>query len=76
MTLSNSQSAALTNVPASAAYATFGDFVSRHIGPSAEDRQKMLATLGVDSLQDLIKEVVPAAHSENRLPKRVVRVVS
>jgi glycine dehydrogenase len=61
MTLSNSQSAALTNVPASAAYATFGDFVSRHIGPSAEDRQKMLATLGVDSLQDLIKEVVPAA---------------
>ena len=61
MTLFDRQSSALANDSASAAYATFGDFVSRHIGPSAEDRQKMLATLGVDSLQDLIKEVVPAA---------------
>ena len=63
MTQSNASqsSIAATSSPATAAYDTFGGFVSRHIGPSAEDRQKMLATLGADSLQALMAEVVPSA---------------
>ena len=34
-------------------------FVDRHIGPDAEDRRSMLATLGVDSLEALIAAAVP-----------------
>ena len=55
------QSLEQTDDSTNAAFNTFGDFVSRHIGPNAENRQTMLATLGVDSLQALIKEVVPSA---------------
>jgi glycine dehydrogenase len=55
------QSLGQTDDSTNAAFDTFGDFVSRHIGPNAENRQTMLATLGVDSLQALIKEVVPSA---------------
>jgi glycine dehydrogenase len=54
------QSLEQTDDSTNAAFNTFGDFVSRHIGPNAENRQTMLATLGVDSLQALIKEVVPS----------------
>jgi len=63
MTQSNASHASIaaTSNEAKAAYDTFGGFVSRHIGPNAADRQKMLATLGADSLQALIAEVVPSA---------------
>ncbi len=37
-----------------------GEFVGRHIGPRATDREEMLAVLGVGSLDALIDEVVPA----------------
>ena len=34
-------------------------FVGRHIGPSAEDQQAMLATLGYASLDDLLTAALP-----------------
>ncbi|MCB0439317.1 MAG: glycine dehydrogenase (aminomethyl-transferring), partial [Mangrovimonas sp.] len=34
-------------------------FALRHIGPSAEEQQEMLKTIGVDSLDQLIYETVP-----------------
>ena len=37
------------------------EFIARHIGPSAEDQQQMLSTLGCNSLQQLTSEVVPEA---------------
>jgi glycine dehydrogenase len=37
------------------------EFVARHIGPSADDRQAMLAALGLDSLDQLIDQTIPAA---------------
>jgi glycine dehydrogenase len=41
-------------------------FVHRHIGPSDDDIQQMLATLGYDSLDGLVKDTVPAAIRLNR----------
>ncbi len=37
------------------------DFVPRHIGPARADQAKMLAAIGLDSLESLIREVVPAS---------------
>ena len=37
------------------------EFIARHIGPSAEDQQQMLSTLGCNSLEQLTSEVVPEA---------------
>ncbi len=39
--------------------AFFDQFSNRHIGPSPEEVQEMLATIGVDSLDQLIDETVP-----------------
>jgi glycine dehydrogenase len=36
-------------------------FLPRHIGPSASAQAEMLATVGANSLDDLLKKVVPAA---------------
>ena len=36
-------------------------FVPRHLGPSADDIEKMLATIGVESLEQLIDRTVPKA---------------
>ncbi|HEY9036617.1 MAG TPA: aminomethyl-transferring glycine dehydrogenase [Pseudomonadales bacterium] len=36
------------------------DFISRHIGPSGDEQQAMLGSLGVDSLDTLIRQTVPA----------------
>ena len=38
---------------------TAGAFIPRHIGPGQADRQKMLAAIGVDSVQTLMRTVVP-----------------
>ncbi len=35
-------------------------FIGRHIGPSHQDQQKMLNTVGASSLADLIQQIVPA----------------
>ena len=37
------------------------NFVSRHNGPSEEEQQKMLATIGVKSMDELIEKTVPNA---------------
>ena len=34
-------------------------FADRHIGPGPEDRARMLATLGFDSLDELMQAAVP-----------------
>ncbi|RUO57931.1 aminomethyl-transferring glycine dehydrogenase [Pseudidiomarina insulisalsae] len=36
-----------------------GEFIGRHIGPSADEQAEMLAELGVDSLAALTKDTVP-----------------
>src|SRR3712207_8990412 len=36
-------------------------FVTRHIGPQAEERDKMLATLGLGSLNDLVEQAMPSS---------------
>jgi len=36
------------------------DFIARHIGPSTTDQQVMLQAIGVDSLEALIDQVIPA----------------
>ena len=41
------------------------DFTSRHNGPSAEEAAKMLATIGVSSMDELIEKTIP---STIRLP--------
>ena len=41
-------------------------FVSRHIGPSIDDQQAMLSTLGCNNLQQLVEQVVPASISINQ----------
>ena len=37
------------------------EFCSRHIGPNQDDSQKMLETIGVDSLETLIENTVPSS---------------
>ena len=36
-------------------------FIRRHIGPDERDRQAMLAELGFDSMDSLIRKAIPAA---------------
>ncbi|WP_028533891.1 aminomethyl-transferring glycine dehydrogenase [Paludibacterium yongneupense] len=36
-----------------------GEFIARHIGPSADEQARMLATLGVASRDDLVAQTVP-----------------
>ncbi|MBT3747151.1 MAG: glycine dehydrogenase (aminomethyl-transferring), partial [Actinobacteria bacterium] len=38
-----------------------GEFVPRHVGPSLSDRQHMLETIGMSSLQELIDQTVPTS---------------
>ncbi|HEY9281572.1 MAG TPA: glycine dehydrogenase (aminomethyl-transferring), partial [Eoetvoesiella sp.] len=37
------------------------DFIPRHIGPASADQAKMLSEIGIDSLQSLVREVVPSS---------------
>ena len=37
------------------------EFIARHIGPSVDDQQKMLSSLGCSSLEELTSQVVPEA---------------
>jgi glycine dehydrogenase len=36
-----------------------GAFIERHIGPDAQQQQEMLKTVGADSLNALIGQIVP-----------------
>ncbi|MFC0446345.1 aminomethyl-transferring glycine dehydrogenase [Pseudidiomarina halophila] len=38
-----------------------GEFIGRHIGPSADEQAEMLAELGADSLEALTRDTVPSA---------------
>jgi glycine dehydrogenase len=38
-----------------------GPFASRHIGPQADERDKMLAALGLRSLEDLVDQAMPSS---------------
>jgi len=42
-------------------------FVGRHIGSGTDDEQSMLATLGMESLADLVRSAVPAAIRDEML---------
>ena len=35
-------------------------FIARHIGPSAQQQQQMLETVGARSLHELIEQIVPS----------------
>jgi len=37
------------------------EFIGRHIGPNKEDTQKMLETIGVESMEELVGRTVPAS---------------
>lgn len=37
------------------------EFTQRHVGPNAEQEQAMLESLGLDSLDELIEQAVPAS---------------
>ena len=39
---------------------THTDFASRHIGPQREKRREMLGSLGYETLEELIADIVPA----------------
>src|SRR4029077_14474339 len=38
-----------------------GPFVSRHIGPQVDERDKMLAALGLASLEELVDQAMPSS---------------
>ena len=38
------------------------EFIDRHIGPCASEMAAMLATIGANSLEQLIDQTVPACH--------------
>ncbi|MDX1653578.1 MAG: aminomethyl-transferring glycine dehydrogenase [Candidatus Competibacteraceae bacterium] len=42
------------------------DFIGRHIGPAAADRQAMLESLNLSSLEELVERVVPRSILETR----------
>ncbi|WP_183341147.1 aminomethyl-transferring glycine dehydrogenase [Microlunatus antarcticus] len=46
--------------PAATASSAPTVFADRHIGPRADERDKMLATLGLGSLEDLVAQALPA----------------
>ena len=53
------------------------DFAQRHIGPAADDRTKMLVTVGAASLDELVDRTIPASIRFERrldLPEAVSEV--
>jgi glycine dehydrogenase len=51
------------------------DFVGRHIGPTADEQQLMLALVGAASLDDLLAETVPGPIADRTLPLPAPRTV-
>ncbi|WP_225865455.1 hypothetical protein, partial [Klebsiella pneumoniae] len=41
-------------------------FIERHIGPDAQQQQEMLKTVGADSLNALIGQIVPQENERRR----------
>ena len=47
------------------------DFVNRHIGPSIEQQTQMLSDLGLSSIDELVRKIVPDSillRGDNKLP--------
>ena len=63
--LANTQSAS-TSSNLDTVLAPFDAFPKRHIGPDAEEINQMLATLGINSIEELIDKTVPPAIRLNR----------
>ena len=38
---------------------SMSEFIQRHIGPSQEDQRKMLSDLGVATIDELVRQIVP-----------------
>ena len=52
------------------------DFVGRHIGPTALEQAHMLSVLGVDSVESLLAQTVPASiRMQGALPLPASRTV-
>ncbi|MBD2859500.1 aminomethyl-transferring glycine dehydrogenase [Spongiibacter sp. KMU-158] len=49
-------------------FSSENDFITRHIGPTAEQTQTMLSKLGVQSVEELIGQTVPAAIQRGPMP--------
>ena len=48
------------------------EFIQRHIGPSESEQRKMLADLGLSTIEELVREVVPTSillRGDSRLPE-------
>ena len=48
------------------------EFIQRHIGPTQEEQYKMLNDLGVSTIDELIREIVPDSillRGDNKLPE-------
>ena len=48
------------------------EFISRHIGPTEEEQTQMLDDLGLSSLDELVRQVVPDSillRGDNNLPE-------
>ena len=44
------------------------EFISRHLGPDAAEREEMLAEVGYDSVEDLVKTAIPDSIQAENLP--------
>ena len=48
------------------------EFIQRHIGPSESEQRKMLADLGLSTIDELVREIVPDSillRGDNNLPE-------
>jgi glycine dehydrogenase len=52
-----------------------GHFIRRHIGPNSEQTREMLATLGLDKLDDIIEQALPA-DIVNHEPLKLTETIS
>ena len=50
------------------------EFVERHVGPNEREIKKILATIGAESIEQLLKETIPEAirlNTKLNLPKGI-----
>ena len=48
------------------------EFIQRHIGPSESEQRKMLADLGLSTIDELVREIVPDSillRGDSKLPE-------
>ncbi|MDD1643244.1 MAG: hypothetical protein LUQ29_08265, partial [Methylococcaceae bacterium] len=52
-----------------------GNFINRHIGPNQQQTREMLAELGLNELEDIIEQAIPA-NILNRDPLKLTETIS